>query len=69
MEQHIDEDFVDWVENTSYGDISELDFVPPLDLWYEVNSDSDDCMRNKCPNFGDCFYFEARKELRKLIFS
>jgi ATP-dependent DNA helicase DinG len=65
MEQHIDEDFVDWVENTSYGDISELDFVPPLDLWYEVNSDSDDCMRNKCPNFGDCFYFEARKRAEK----
>lgn len=65
LEQYIDEEFVHWAENSDYGDISELEFVPPLDLWYEVNSDSDDCMRNKCPSFGDCFYFEAKKRAEK----
>jgi ATP-dependent DNA helicase DinG len=65
LEQHIDDDFVDWVNNTQNGDVSELDFVPPYDIWGEINSDSDDCLRNKCPSFGNCFYFEARKRAEK----
>ncbi len=65
LEQHIDDDFVDWVNNTENGDVSELDFVPPYDIWGEINSDSDDCLRNKCPSFGSCFYFEARKRAEK----
>ncbi|CAN5454532.1 ATP-dependent DNA helicase [soil metagenome] len=65
LEQHIDDDFVGWVNNTQYGDVSELDFVPPYDVWGEINSDSDDCLRNKCPSFASCFYFEARKRAEK----
>ena len=65
LEQEIDEDIVDWVNNTSYGDISELDSVPQFNVWYEINSDSDDCLRNRCPNFNDCFYFEARRRADK----
>jgi len=45
--------------------VSELDFVPPYDIWGEINSDSDDCLRNKCPSFGSCFYFEARKRAER----
>jgi ATP-dependent DNA helicase DinG len=65
LEQEIDPEFVDWVNNTSYGDISELDYVPPFNIWYEMNSDSDDCLRNRCPNFNECFYFEARRRADK----
>jgi ATP-dependent DNA helicase DinG len=65
VEQEIAPEFVDWVGDTMTGDISELDFVPPFDVWYEINSDSDDCMRNKCPKFGSCFYFEAKKRAEK----
>lgn len=65
LEQQIDEEFVDWVHDTDTGDMSELDFVPTMDVWMEVNSDSDDCFRNRCPRFGECFYFEARRRAEK----
>ena len=51
LEQAVDPDFVDWVNTTETGDISELAFLPPGELWMEINSDSDDCLRNRCPNF------------------
>ncbi len=61
LEHEVDERISDWVNDTAAGDISELDFIPPGELWYEVNSDADDCLRNKCPNFKECFYFQARE--------
>lgn len=61
LDQQMDDRLVDWVHTTAFGDISELEFVPHWETWNEINSDSDDCLRNKCPNFNDCFYFEARK--------
>jgi len=65
LEQSVDQEFVDWVNTTTTGDISELDFVPPLDVWLEINSDSDDCLRNRCPNFNSCFYFDAKRRAEK----
>jgi ATP-dependent DNA helicase DinG len=60
LEQEIDPRLVEWAENTEFGDVSELDFSPPVETWLEINSDSDDCLRNKCPSFSDCHYFQAR---------
>lgn len=65
LQQAVPDEFLDWVHNTEFGDMSELDFVPPLDVWLEVNSDSDDCFRNRCPRFNDCFYFEAKRRAEK----
>lgn len=53
----------EWVEQTESGDMAELPMSPPTDIWEEVRSDKDDCLREKCPNFDDCFYFEARRAL------
>jgi ATP-dependent DNA helicase DinG len=61
LEQEVDPRVVQWIDSTEYGDASELDFNPSVDTWLEINSDSDDCLRNKCPRFNDCFYFKARK--------
>lgn len=60
LEQEAYDSLVDWANSTTFGDISELNFVPPQEIWAEINSDSDDCLRQKCPNFKDCFYFKAR---------
>lgn len=65
IEQEVAPEFIEWVGSTINGDISELDFVPSFDTWYEINSDSDDCLRNKCPKFGSCFYFEAKRRAEK----
>lgn len=60
-DQTVDDYLNHWVETTYTGDVSELDFVPGLETWLEINSDSDDCLRQRCPQFNDCFYFEARR--------
>ncbi len=53
----------DWFEETGTGDLAELPMSPPADIWEEVRSDKDDCLREKCPYFEDCHYFEARRSL------
>lgn len=62
LENGLDDRLADWVYNTDTGDISELDFVPHYETWNEINSDSDDCLRNRCPRFLECFYFETRRQ-------
>jgi ATP-dependent DNA helicase DinG len=65
QEFEVDPRLNDWVENTEFGDLSDLEFVPPFELWTEINSDADDCLRNKCPRFNDCFYFETKRQAEK----
>src|SRR5215471_12731261 len=65
QEAHVDEDLVEWVNSTEAGDLSELEFVPPAEVWTEINSDSDDCLRHRCPRYSACFYFEAKRNAEK----
>lgn len=65
LEAEVDSRLLDWLSGTEDGDISELDFVPSRDDWMEINSDTDDCLRNKCSHFSDCFYFQARKRAER----
>jgi ATP-dependent DNA helicase DinG len=65
IEHEVDHRLIDWVNSTESGDMSELDFVPRYELWQEINSDSDDCLRNKCSRFNDCFYFEVKRKVEK----
>lgn len=51
-----------WLEHSSSGDRAEMDFSLPAEQWAEIRSDTDDCLRNRCPNFSQCYYFKARKE-------
>jgi len=52
----------EWLETTTDGTLQELPFTPPYEVWSEVQSDSDVCMRAKCPHFEQCFYQKARRE-------
>jgi ATP-dependent DNA helicase DinG len=61
----VDDRLIQWVSDTESGDISELDFVPHYEVWNEVNSDSDDCLRNRCPQYNNCFYFDSRRQADK----
>ncbi len=60
-QSEIDRRILAWVQKSEFGDRSELDFVPAFETWTEIDSDSDDCLRNKCPTFNQCFYFKARR--------
>jgi ATP-dependent DNA helicase DinG len=61
LSEEIDPRIISWLDDTDYGDIGELDFSPAVETWLEINSDSDDCLRQKCKRFEECFYFNAKR--------
>jgi len=52
----------EWVGKTSDGSRSDLPFEVSDDVWEAVASDKDDCLRARCPNFNDCFFYKSRRE-------
>jgi len=51
-----------WLEQTREGSLQDLPFQPSDELWDEVVSDSDVCLRARCPHFEACFYQRARRD-------
>jgi len=52
---------MDWIDSTEDGSLSDLGFVPSSEVWEEVRSDSDICLRARCPHFQECFYQRSRR--------
>ena len=48
---------------TGVGSRSEINFVISSEIWEELASESDLCLRTNCPYFDSCFFMEARKEV------
>ncbi len=53
---------VEWLKTTRDGSLQDLPFAPAPDVWDEVVSDGDVCLRAKCPHFEQCFYQKARRD-------
>lgn len=53
---------VRWAEHTSLGCLSDLSFQPPREVWEEVRSEADQCLRSRCQYFNSCFFYRARRE-------
>ncbi|OGU34251.1 MAG: hypothetical protein A3K13_09510, partial [Gemmatimonadetes bacterium RIFCSPLOWO2_12_FULL_68_9] len=53
---------LEWIRTTDEGSLSDLTFQPAEELWDEVRSDPDACLRVRCPHFQQCFYQKARRE-------
>ncbi len=51
-----------WLETTADGSLQDLPFQPAPEVWEEVASETDVCLRAKCPHFQQCFYQQARRE-------
>lgn len=51
-----------WLGTTQDGSLADLPFRPSPEVWDEVASESDLCLRAKCPHFEECFYQRARRE-------
>ncbi len=51
----------EWLESTDDGSLQDLPFEPSAEVWDEVESDSDVCIRSRCPHFEKCFYQNARR--------
>ncbi len=52
----------EWLETTREGSLQDLPFQPSPETWDEVVSDSDACLRARCPHFEACFYQRARRD-------
>lgn len=62
LESEIDPRISGWLQGSESGDRAELDFMPNSEIWQEISSDSDDCLRHKCAFLNRCFYFKAKKK-------
>lgn len=50
-----------WAEGSADGTRSDLPFPLDEELWDQVQSDHDQTLRARCPHFGNCFYYQARR--------
>jgi ATP-dependent DNA helicase DinG len=51
-----------WVSATEDGSLSDLSAPPSDEVWEEVRSDGDICLKARCPHFQRCFYQRARRK-------
>ena len=47
------------------GDRDEIPFQVSPSLWSDLGADSDLCLRNKCPFFSECYFYQARNLQRQ----
>jgi len=53
-----------WSEETADGSRSSMDFEPSSEAWQQVVSDSNNCLRRKCPNYeSKCFFQRAKRRI------
>jgi len=53
---------VEWIKTSQDGSLSDLSFRPSAEVWDEVASETDVCLRARCPHFEECFYQRARRD-------
>lgn len=54
---------VEWVDVTEDGSKADLEPQPMFEIWNKVASDTDNCLRQRCPTYDTCFYFKARAQV------
>lgn len=50
-----------WIKTTGDGSLAELGFEPDREVWERYMSETDNCLRVKCPFYQKCFYYNARR--------
>lgn len=56
-------EIVDWTIRTNDGSRADLKFKPLPEVWDEVASDHGNCLGRKCPTYGKCHYYAARRRI------
>jgi ATP-dependent DNA helicase DinG len=52
-----------WSRQTREGSRSDLDFTPAPAVWELVESEHGNCLGRNCPDYDECFFFKARKQV------
>lgn len=62
-EAHADQldSIFEWVKTTRDGSREDLGFAPDTGVWDLVKSESDNCLRTRCPFYHNCFFYNARR--------
>lgn len=62
----------DWIEGVinavptlKEGGREELASMVPPNSWDKIASETDTCLKNRCPYYTQCFFFKARKEVNQ----
>jgi len=55
------ERLLEWAESTEDGSLADLGFLPRPDAWESVRVEPDDCLRTRCPEYEQCFFYRARR--------
>src|SRR5262249_7414542 len=50
-----------WAKQTKDGSLADLAVRPRPEVWEHVVSESDNCLRARCPYYSSCFFYEARR--------
>jgi len=50
-----------WARSTSDGSLADLPARPRAEVWEQVVSENDNCLRARCPFYSKCFFYEARR--------
>ena len=50
-----------WAKQTTDGSLADLAVRPRPEVWEHVVSESDNCLRARCPFYSNCFFYEARR--------
>jgi ATP-dependent DNA helicase DinG len=54
-----------WAKDTDIGDLADLGYDPPPQVWRQVQSDRTNCLGRKCPTYNECYFYKARKEMEE----
>jgi ATP-dependent DNA helicase DinG len=54
-----------WARRTADGSLSDLPVRPRRDVWEQVASEDDNCLRTRCPHYATCFFYTARRAAAK----
>ncbi len=57
------ETIANWAATTADGSLATLPQLRKPIVWDKVQSDSEDCMGRRCPNYKKCFYQAARRRM------
>jgi len=52
---------LEWIRTTEDGSLADLPAAPSPEVWEEVRSDPDACLRARCPHFQECFFQRSRR--------
>jgi ATP-dependent DNA helicase DinG len=54
-----------WSGETQVGDLADLGYEPPPQVWRQAQSDRNNCQGRKCPTYNECFFYKARREMEE----